>query len=126
MFLSRIFNWINDWGRKPTLRRYEGSTLKERWINALRSGDFEQTHNSLFVDKKGMPLGVDEINKANAFCCLGVLAAVDKPHYMVYPEEKVLEEMGVASDVLINMNDGLRYDFDQIANYIERSSNDCE
>lgn len=42
------------------------SVLKTKWLEALRSGKFEQGHKQLAYSK----------NKVNHYCCLGVLCEV--------------------------------------------------
>jgi hypothetical protein len=105
--------------------------LKERWIAALRSGDYKQGRASLR-------------DHNNNFCCLGVLCDVydptkwDTPEYsyegeFYYLPTKLEELIGfykkvspTGSEVSVSiqgnltmLNDGLKFDFDQIADYIE-------
>jgi len=59
--------------------------LKERWLKALRSDDYQQTHGYLCRYRKGVP----------SFCCLGVLAVVqgEKPERLV--DRQILDEVGL-------------------------------
>jgi hypothetical protein len=115
--------------------------LFQKWINALRSGEYKQTRQSLHDDK--------------GYCCLGVLcdvASKENKYNMAIDEydfEFITEEMrsttlssdldgfksviGLTDDEelkLIHMNDGYdpdiattvlekQKDFNQIADYIE-------
>lgn len=83
--------------------------LKQKWIEALRSGDYEQCNGLLHSRKKD--------------CCLGVLAKItDNPGN--YPLEQ-LEKMwpGKDGNTLINyfikLNDEAKLDFNEIADEIE-------
>jgi len=117
MFLSRLFNWINDIGREPT--------LKEKWVKELRSGKYKQTRNTLYryADGEG-GAECDPVSEAASFCCLGVLAAVIDPNSLKYPNEGVLESMGVTHVQCVVMNDTEEKNFNEIADYIEGASND--
>lgn len=97
--------------------------LKAKWIEALRSGKYEQGNRFLqSVDHK--------------FCCLGVLCEVAgmvgsittgtvKPCYTYDGHSGLLpEELSRKLDesiemYLIHMNDQLRNNFSEIADYIE-------
>lgn len=103
--------------------------LKQRWIAALRSGDFEQGYNCL--------------SKGNKFCCLGVLADIEGvPHkdsdedgeYIwnfgekavstIYLGEVWADERGLCiNDVeaLIELNDKDKMSFLGIADWIEKN-----
>ena len=123
--------------------------LRNRWVDALRSGKYSQTRGMLFVPGEGSP----------SYCCLGVLCAIQPTEFeasienevagfrFVRTQEKVVgslyvdkdvpdshhivREMGLTDDeheLLMSYNDGNRtkwnpegihYSFDQIANYIE-------
>ena len=107
---------------------------KNRWIKALRSGEYEQGKIHLRDER-------------DQFCCLGVLVDVelegewradagDHGDYTVYLEGKfqdleldvaltqeVREHVGLTLSEhvhLIKMNDGLDKSFDEIADWIER------
>ncbi len=108
---------------------------KEKWIAALRSGDYRQNRGSL----RRM---VDETNFG--YCCLGVLCEVLKEDKKLCQEGFVFENdqciysgaIGYASlptkllerlkievktqDKLITMNDYKHRNFKEIANYISR------
>ena len=102
--------------------------VKARWIQALKSGNFQQGKNSLHYENK--------------FCCLGVLCelavennvssyerSVDSS-YTYYdggsttPAARVLnwaELESITVETLIRMNDSYENSFETIANYIEEN-----
>lgn len=109
--------------------------LKKKWIDALRSGKYRQGTGRL------IRTGISE----NEYCCLGVLCSVmgmeeegdvfrDKTTHLGYETalaelaeqlglEKKVSLKGVQTDLqdkLINMNDSLGWNFEKIANYLER------
>lgn len=103
---------------------------KEKWVNALRSGKYKQARGYLRTGD-------------NRFCCLGVLCDVsNKVEWLPVPcevlestdyyrcnnsagsftPEDILEMTGLTlndQDELVNLNDKVRYDFEEIADYIE-------
>ena len=99
--------------------------LIEKWISALRSGDYSQS-GGLLRDREG-------------FCCLGVLCdVVDNTKWLgpgtagfgydwhgrvLYGNisRDIWEDIApfLDRDILIEMNDGGGMSFDQIADYIE-------
>ena len=99
-------------------------TVKERWIEALRSGDYVQ--------------GQERLRTGDCYCCLGVLCDVIDPtlwkpdetfitHYLydgfskILPD-KIKDELGVSIGQmaeLVRMNDSEKCTFDQIADFIE-------
>lgn len=95
--------------------------LKARWIEALRSGRYEQGSGRLRSYR-------------NTFCCLGVLCDVLDPtrwdaKRTVYAEwntasldQRLLDEVDinyVTQDRLIALNDSDHKNFDEIASWIE-------
>lgn len=84
------------------------AALKEKWVKALRSGEYEQ--------------GTDIFEHGGKYCCLGVLAAVvaDGRGPLLYPMEIITPEERWQC---IKMNDGLDDDgprsFLEIADHIE-------
>lgn len=102
--------------------------LKSKWLEALRSGDYQQTTGVLIdVDK-----GVDY------FCCLGVLCTVAEMERKelagswlfvsgdtllgISLEEQELERFGISDEqqgTLINLNDTHNKTFPEIADWIE-------
>lgn len=109
------------------------SSLKAKWVAALRSSDYAQTTGILR-------------DEGNGYCCLGVLCEVsglgdwDGSQYVVYDDgdtlvcdgelsEPVEEIIGLGSktqSTLIKMNDGQthpepirQHTFAEIADYIE-------
>jgi hypothetical protein len=99
------------------------SELKQKWVEALRSGKYEQGKNNLR-------------NVNNNFCCLGVLCDLVDPikweegdresrfynGHKAFLPDAIQESAGLEVsrlNVLMAMNDSGRT-FDQIADYIER------
>ena len=90
--------------------RMEDRALRDRWIKALRSGEYTQTKH--YLRNKG------------GFCCLGVLCDLIDPDDWeggLYwrggrhlPEQ---EHKGIFP--LTALNDSLGYSFEQIADFIE-------
>ena len=97
--------------------------LKRRWIEALRSGEYEQ--------------GTDSLQEDNRYCCLGVLCSIQGADFQVFPELETTKLSNVDEDneydysaglnsaqcnALADMNDGRGCDprsFDHIAGYIQ-------
>jgi hypothetical protein len=97
------------------------SDLKAQWIEALRSGDYTQGQYCLRRVWQATP---------DSFCCLGVLADIVDPegwsllHWRDTPIHSKLPDKILDFDVqgkLVNLND-IGKDFDEIANWIETSS----
>lgn len=89
--------------------------IKEKWVNALRSGEYKQAHRSLRVVQ---PDG------GYAHCCLGVLMELtpEEGTFMNYAKLGHLVNdpgCGGAMKVLIEMNDTEKRSFKQIADHIE-------
>jgi|NOAtaT_7_FD_contig_51_3539868_length_6068_multi_5_in_0_out_0_5 hypothetical protein len=107
---------------------------KEKWVAALRSGDYAQGEGSLCCQ--------DYNPKEYHFCCLGVLCDISNPNRWhheetsdsqywfendIYkddmPTEDFLESLGISWDTaetLASMNDG-GLPFSEIATYIEEN-----
>ena len=104
--------------------------LKEKWITALRSGEYKQGQTLLHSDED------------NSYCCLGVLGKIllghdpeqgDKHDDEEYLNIELSEEAGITYDdqqFLARMNDGSPYGddefmkphtFNEIAAYIEKN-----
>ena len=99
--------------------------LKQKWVAALRSGDYEQARGAL--------------GDGTGYCCLGVLCDIDpsvkigKDGYAVFPGGSISDDslttdyalsIGVPTVVesrLIEMNDDFGKSFEQIALHIERN-----
>jgi hypothetical protein len=102
--------------------------IKEKWLKALRSGEYAQ--------------GKCQLRRWNSFCCLGVLCDVidaskwgkHKPHNegFVYEDghsaslpESIMEKAKITDyeqDYLMDMNDGTpQRSFIEIADWIEES-----
>lgn len=94
--------------------------LKQKWVEALRSGKYEQGRGQLFDDGKYCCLGVFcqvaglEIENGNRVA--GTPAGEDGYHL-------ISEKIAFSTSELFKRNDGLspyeRQDFHQIADYIE-------
>lgn len=97
---------------------------KKRWVAALRSGQYKQTRKKL--------------TNGTAFCCLGVLCnleALDKGEpWDIVDRDYTYKLSGynlptalrlkagltrLQEDILMDLNDKARYDFTEIADYIE-------
>lgn len=93
--------------------------FKEKWIAALRSGEYKQDKGALQTN--------------NGYCCLGVAA-----HLCGYMEDKLMNNIGVLTRrTFANIPDGLLYataiqqeliemndegkTFNEIADYIEQN-----
>lgn len=77
--------------------------IKKKWVEALRSGDYKQTRLRL-QDKGG-------------YCCLGVLHLVTETP-LDYESVYAMLSEGQAAKCM-NLNDNERWNFKQIAEYIE-------
>lgn len=108
--------------------------IKQKWLEALRSGDYEQGKSYLHrIDEEGV----------DRYCCLGVLCNVlgverelvgpneemsRQAHYTYdgrfgLPSANVEVDTGIDSSVclqLAKLNDEQSASFDEIADYIER------
>jgi hypothetical protein len=97
--------------------------VKEKWITALRSGEFKQAKGAL----------KEATDEGAKYCCLGVLATIQgvDPYSVQskegeYLSEEFGKELGLDFDVqqkLARMNDGTfnrsSHSFSQIADYIK-------
>lgn len=94
--------------------------IKDEWVKALRSGDYEQGKDRLH----------DKFR--DTFCCLGVLAAVvpeigadqirNDSKYNLTPCSLCIAGLSQSEQtMLISMNDAHADTFAQIADYIEAS-----
>ncbi len=105
--------------------------FKRKWLKALRSGEYDQGKGKLFCDGKYCCLGVaDEICGYSPSTESGILPDHDKT-----PE--ILRKDSIVKSYLMSMNDGTRigrssplydeieygvkYSFDEIANWIEKN-----
>lgn len=109
--------------------------LKKKWVKALRSGDFKQTSQRL---SRKNELG------DMSFCCLGVLCEVsssvkyddlsDGRYYYKKGDQYNTSEVALSSSMLvawgiaskeeralIQMNDTEGFNFNAIADYIEKN-----
>jgi len=105
----------------------EQKTLKQRWIEALRSGRYKQCHGVL--------------RRGDRFCALGVLADVEdstrwSPWFKdtecfewgagsglsACPSKDVMRSVGVSAMYVYELNDILGRSFEQIADWIEENT----
>jgi len=90
------------------------ANIKEKWLKALRSGEYGQWRNAL-LDTTG--------DTSNAFCCIGVgYVACKGPIDFGDETYRAAEALGLDSDMadrLAGMNDIQKKSFKQIANWIE-------
>jgi hypothetical protein len=96
--------------------------LKQKWVEALRSGEYRQIRGRLN-------------DYDNGYCCLGVLCKVAGYEVIgtnILENEKIVVENYIAIDNLIKddsydvsyfiqLNDNNRYTFDEIAEYVEKN-----
>lgn len=99
--------------------------LRQRWIEALRSGRYKQTTGQIGTNK-------------GPNCCLGVLCRIARVPYKLWREDHELQDplihieqrLGLSRDQithLIHLNDGYTsrgiriqpHSFEQIADYLE-------
>jgi hypothetical protein len=106
--------------------------IKKLWIEALRSGKYQQ-------GRLGLKSHQDDGNEC--YCCLGVLVnecnigtwvdleykfalEVGEEQFFGYPPHEFMSELGVKwsdVEVLAQLNDHASYDFEKIAEWIERN-----
>lgn len=107
-------------------RKLLDKDIKKAWVEALRSGKYEQ--------------GEDYLKKDNCYCCLGVLCEInhklDEDGYIIggsnkYLNDELEKEFNIGHDgyfkgfeidgisCLTEMNDSRKYTFEQIAEVIE-------
>jgi hypothetical protein len=99
-------------------KQWTKEELKKEWIKALRSGEYEQTTSTICNDKE--------------FCCLGVLESIywgERITWGKFVSHASTSEDGYSlankffesnSWLFQNMNDELRFTFNQIADEIEK------
>ncbi len=94
--------------------------LKDKWVAALRSGEYMQCQ--------------EQLQKGNSFCCLGVLAEVGNLKHdgmsiidsngerLSYnPLIELVDDPNVKLCVLYNLNDSKNKTFPEIADWIEEN-----
>ena len=97
--------------------------LKQKWIDALRSGKYQQARSQL--------------RSGEGFCCLGVLCDITNTEISavgseciengkIVGYEPIRKMLGISHDgsdapmrYLWNLNDDKKWSFEQIADYIE-------
>ena len=112
-------------------------TLKEQWVDALRSGEYDKTEEMLHDCENG------------GYCALGVLAEIHPNiNYFDVGEKQTENDYGDTVDLdegfyygeefcdgdlpynilshtiqtkIVNMNDSEKYDFDKIADWIDEN-----
>lgn len=105
--------------------------VKEKWVEALRSGRYEQGRGQLILERK---------DKSREYCCLGVLADIIAPERITTRDKsrtgalmvdgafavlstEICQKVGLEydlQDTLANYNDQRKKSFNWIAAYIER------
>lgn len=108
--------------------------LKAKWIAALRSGEYVQGRGSL-MRSYGPHGDLSDGDQHMKYCCLGVLAScvgvkkeemfslgsldgIQKTHLL---DENDLKNARMIQVNLIARNDGLKLNFNQIADWIEEN-----
>jgi hypothetical protein len=92
--------------------------LKQKWIDALRSGVYQQTQGQITRRP-------NEFRADVAYCCLGVLLCVSGKHRVIQPgcndDYDFLDaEIGAVNrHTLVEMNDMRGKTFAEIADYVE-------
>jgi hypothetical protein len=112
------------------VKKIQNAELRDRWLAALRSGEYEQGQNRLkYRDHDGVV----------RHCCLGVLCDVADPryweeethfgrfsykgHYAFTPPEDIYISVGLDSKyvtALTDLNDSYFETFEEIADFVER------
>lgn len=88
--------------------------MKAKWIEALRSGKYQQGRNRL-------------ITESGRYCCIGVGAKVLFPEFEFNPDTATVcaaEKLGLTGGQqqgLVEMNDFQDKSFAEIADYIEKN-----
>lgn len=89
------------------------SEQKAKWLAALRSGEYKQVQGKL--------------HENGSYCCLGVKAAavdgIEQPRGLYLRDGSMSEQL---QDVLVELNDNIKFSFPQIANYIEANIPACD
>lgn len=89
--------------------------LKDKWVAALNSGEYKQTHESEL--KK-------EVSDGFEFCALGVLAEIMGVNEAGNPYQQMKDNAGL-TDMQVksvwHLNDVQELEFSQIADYINTS-----
>lgn len=89
--------------------------FKDKWITALRSGEFEQ--------------GIHYLCKDNKYCCLGVADVIagyspSEQEYITSHHDNVPEILrgeNILTCELSSLNDSSRLSFNEIADYIQKN-----
>lgn len=83
--------------------------IKEKWVKALRSGEYRQARGS-FIDRE-----------TGEHCCLAVLGAVisGNKEYPLYPDDETTGTTVLQRGGLVYMNDMGEASFEEIADWIE-------
>lgn len=85
--------------------------IKEKWVEKLRSGEYQQCQNTLYKPA------------SNTYCCLGVLCDilnVDKSYGFFYFQKDFSHPITVDQQrMCIKLNDTDNKNFSEIADYIE-------
>lgn len=82
--------------------------MKKRWVDALRSGEYEQGYENYYKDDKYCPLGI-----------LVKLQGCPLRDFENPPRHFFMELSFYVWSRIIHLNDGDKLTFDQIADWIE-------
>jgi hypothetical protein len=97
--------------------------LKEKWLEALRSGQYEQGFGRLKLQDRYCCLGVlCDVSDTGRFSIAGDFIRHDYSVMRTTLDSNMSSDLGVDYDTrdrLIRMNDSLGYTFPEIANWIE-------
>ena len=90
------------------------STLKQQWLDALRSGEYAQDYEALYDAT------------THTYCAIGVLFAIAKmdttlPLSMLYNRAEKLVGSHELFGKVMNLNDMRHYSFPVIADWIEKN-----
>ena len=121
--------------------------IKEKWIAALKSGEFEQATGKLRAEVGDRSWDQNQceyvVRETGGYCCLGVLQDVYQketgneavhPWYSSFPGHDVLDWAGFEDDereedaeegtnigTLTELNDDAGYSFSEVADFIEQN-----
>ena len=87
--------------------------IKNRWVQALRSGEFVQGFGRL--------RGPGETPGTYTYCALGVLGAIDGDYYSYARFDELIGGGTDCADEVWHFNDVLKWPFEKIADWIEEN-----
>ena len=89
---------------------------KDKWLVALRSGEYKQTRNVLIRDEK---------DGSRSYCCLGVLDEITKdenPEFLMWGDRRQLTPSIMSQ--CVTKNDNEKLSFLEIADWLETTDLD--